>query len=111
MVNRYIRPARGCLFYKRMTREEFVKYAYRHSEIIIFHQHHPDVDVECMLLAVDFDCGTFKLIPIDTDFYEDEAFYVSYECCSKPRSTKIIVDGKPRILCRNINWGNPKLKR
>lgn len=55
-----------------MTQEQFVKYAYRHSEVIIFHEKHPEVDVECMLLGVDFDNGLFKLAPFDTDIYEDE---------------------------------------
>lgn len=32
------------------------------------------MDVECMLLGVDFNCGTFKLAPFDTDAYEDESF-------------------------------------
>ena len=95
-----------------MTKEEFVKYAYRHSEIIIFHQRHPEVDVECMLLAVDFDCGTFKLAPIDTECYEDESFYVSYEHCDKPRKAKIIMNGKERTLTLSLHsrWFNPKKK-
>lgn len=95
-----------------MTRDEFIKYAYRHSEIIIFHQQHPKVDVECMLLAVDFDCGTFKLAPIDTEYYEDESFYVSYEHCDKPRNAKIIMNGKERTLSLRLHqrWFNPKKK-
>ena len=93
-----------------MTREEFARYTYRHSEIIIFHQHHPDVDVECMLLAVDFDCGTFKLAPIDTELYEDESFYVSYEHCDKPRKAKIIANGRLRTIALTSNWKNPKIK-
>lgn len=30
-----------------MTRNQFIHYSYRHSEIIIYHQRHPDVDIEC----------------------------------------------------------------
>lgn len=94
-----------------MTRDEFAKYTYRHSEVIIFHQQHPEVDVECMLLAVDFDCGTFKLTPIDTDFYEDESFFVSYEHCDKPRKAKIIAHGKVTTMALHTNWFNPKQKK
>lgn len=86
-----------------MTHDEFAKYSYRHSEVIIFHQQHPEVDVECMLLAVDFDCGTFKLAPIDTEYYEDESFYVSYKHCDKPRKAKIIVDGKVREISLSLS--------
>ena len=84
-----------------MTQDQFAKYAYRHSEVIIFHQKHPEIDVECMLLAVDFDCGTFKLAPFDTELYEDESFYASYEYCDKPRKgrdMKVIVNGKTKKI-------------
>ena len=82
-----------------MTEKQFAKYAYRHSEIIIFHQQHPEEDVECMLLAVDFDYGTFKLAPIDTENYEDKSIYVSYEHCDKPtkgKEIKMIVKGETK---------------
>lgn len=85
-----------------MTQEQFAKYAYRHSEVIVFHQRHPETDVECMLLGVDFDCGIFKLAPFDTDAYEDESFYTSYEHCDKPRRCKemkvIMPDGKTKKI-------------
>lgn len=63
-----------------------------------------------MLLAVDFDCGTFRLAPIDTEIYEDESFYVSYEHCSKPRKVKVMINGKVRSLSLHTLWGAPKNK-
>ena len=55
-----------------MTFNQFTTYTYRHSEVIVFHEKHPEVDVECMLLAVDFDRELFRLVSIDTERYEDE---------------------------------------
>ena len=54
-----------------MTRNQFIHYSYRHSEIIIYHQRHPDVDIECMMIGVDFDNELFHLVPIDQYLYED----------------------------------------
>lgn len=60
-----------------------------------------------MLLGVDFDCGTFKLAPFDTDAYEDESFYTSYEYCDKPRKVKemrvIMPDGKTKKIKLRTN--------
>ena len=38
-----------------MTQDQFVKFAHRHSEVIIFHEKHLEVDVECMLIGADLD--------------------------------------------------------
>ena len=61
-----------------------------------------------MLLAVDFDCGTFKLAPFDTDLYEDESFYVSYEYCDKPQKGKelkvILRNGKTKKIKLSTMW-------
>ena len=46
-----------------MTQEQFARYKFQHSEIIIYHQKHPTIYVEMMLCAVDFDCEVFKLAP------------------------------------------------
>jgi hypothetical protein len=51
-----------------MTRNQFIHYSYRHSEIIIYHQKHPEVDIECMLIGVDFDNELFHLVPIRSVF-------------------------------------------
>lgn len=72
-----------------MTREQFAKYNFRHSEIIIFHQKHPAMDVEMMLLAVDFENEVMKLAPFDTDYYEDKAIWVNFQLCDKPRALKM----------------------
>lgn len=73
-----------------MTIEQFSRYKYRHSDIMIYHQKHPDEDIEMMLLGVDFDNGVFKLAPIDTGYYEDEPIWVSYDKVDKKISLKVI---------------------
>lgn len=78
-----------------MTQKQFAKYKFRHSEIIIFHQKHPAMDVEMMLCAVDFDNEVLKLAPIDVDYYEDNAIWVSREFCDKPRAIRMkVIKGK-----------------
>ena len=66
-----------------MTRNQFIHYSYRHSEIIIYHQRHPDVDIECMLIGVDFDNELFHLVPIDQYLYEDRSYWLPYTSCDK----------------------------
>lgn len=83
-----------------MTFNQFTTYTYRHSEVIVFHEKHPEVDVECMLLAVDFDRELFRLVSIDTELYEDESFWISYTHCDKPArkpKMKIIRGTKNKI--------------
>lgn len=67
-----------------MTANQWHTYSYRHSEIIIFHQQHPEEDVECMLIGVDFDHETFHLVPFDQELYEDISFWSPYKFCDKP---------------------------
>lgn len=58
-----------------------------------------------MLIGVDFDNGLFKLAPFDTDFYEDEWFYVAYDRCDKPRKgmeLKVIGNVKTKKIKLNI---------
>lgn len=66
-----------------MTKEQFASYTYRHSEVMILHNKHPEVDIEMLLLGVDFDNQVFKLIPIDVSLYEEEPIYVNYELVDK----------------------------
>lgn len=81
-----------------MTDNQFTTYAYRHSEIIIYHQKHPEVDIECMLIGVDFDNGLFHMVPIDEDIYEDKSYWMPYKSCDKQLrkpKMKIIRSGEP----------------
>ena len=68
-----------------MTRNQFVNYSYRHSEIIVYHQKHPEEDIECMLIGVDFDNELFHLVPIDQYLYEDKSYWLPYTSCDKFR--------------------------
>ncbi len=78
-----------------MTQEQFSKYSYRHSELMIYHQKHPEVDIEMMLLGVDFDNGVFKLTPVDTDYYEEEPVWINFLYVDKPkRKLKAIICNK-----------------
>lgn len=78
-----------------MTHEQFARYKFQHSEIIIYHQKHPTMDVKMMLCAVDFDNEVFKLAPFDTVYYEDKAIWVNRELCDKPRAIRMkVIIGK-----------------
>lgn len=68
-----------------MTQDQFAKYTYRHSEIIIYHQKHPEVDIECMLIGIDFDNGMFHIYPVDQDYYEDKSYWMPFQSCDKKR--------------------------
>lgn len=68
-----------------MTQEQFAKYKFQHSEVIIFHQKHPETDIEMMLIGIDFDLNMLKLAPINIDYYEDEAQWIPIERCDKPK--------------------------
>lgn len=69
-----------------MTQEQFAKYSYRHSEVMILHQNHPEQDVEMMLIGVDFEGELFHLVPFDLDWYEDKDYWVHYKFVDKKRA-------------------------
>lgn len=68
-----------------MTQEQFAKYKFQHSEIIIYHQRHPEVDIEMMLIGIDFDNNMLKLSPFDLLYYEDNAQWFPIDRCDKPK--------------------------
>lgn len=72
-----------------MTHEQFVKYTYRHSEVMIFHQKHPTMDIEMMLLAVDFDNEMFRLSPIDLQNFEDVSLWAHISLVDKLRAVRM----------------------
>lgn len=75
-----------------MDEKQFAKSKFQHSEIIIFHQKHPEEDIEMMLIGIDFDLQMFKLVPFNLDYYEDEAKWIPINRCDKPikRVMKIV---------------------
>lgn len=73
-----------------MTQNQFTTYHYRHSEVMIWHTKHPDHDIECMLVGVDFEGEMFRLVPLDLDWYEDKEYWVNFKYVDKKR-------GKPKI--------------
>lgn len=85
-----------------MTQNQFVNYHYRHSEIIIYHQKHPEVDIECMLIGVDFDNEMFHLIPINESVYEDISYWMPFKSCDKirkkPKMTVVRNDAKMKEI-------------
>ena len=83
-----------------MTDNQFSTYHFRHSEIIVYHQSHPNEDVECMLIGVDFDHGMFHLVPFDMDYYEDKSFWIPYKFCDKQfKKPKMkIIRGNEKLL-------------
>lgn len=73
-----------------MTEEQFAKYSYRHSEVLIYHCTRPKVDIECMLIGIDFDNHMFHLWTIDQELYEDKTYWVPCEKVDK----KIVITMK-----------------
>ena len=68
-----------------MEREGFIKKRWQGYEIILYMPKRKDgIEVECMLLAVDFENELFQLEPIDKEIYEDEAFWARAEYCKRP---------------------------
>lgn len=80
-----------------MTQEQFARYSYRHSETIIYHQKHPEADVECMLLGVSFETEMFHLVPFDQGYYEDKSFWVPYRYCDKKAVMRVKINKNKNI--------------
>jgi len=69
-----------------MDLKYFANKTWRHSEEIEYTHPTTKIIVSCMLLAVDFEQELFKLIPIDTEYYNDlQSFWVRVEYCEKIR--------------------------
>ena len=84
-----------------MTQNQFANYHYRHSEVMLWHTKHPDCDVECMLIGVDFEGEMFHLVPIDQEWYEDRDYWVPYKFGDKPRrkpKMKVIYGGEAEMV-------------
>ena len=73
-----------------MTQNQFATYHYRHSEVMIWHTKHPDHDIECMLVGVDFEGEMFRLVPLDLDWYEEKAYWGHFKYVDKK-------GGKPKM--------------
>lgn len=67
-----------------MTQEEFGKKRFKGFEPIIFEGVKGEKNIECILLAVDFEQELFKLEPLDKNFYEDKEFWCRIEYCNRP---------------------------
>lgn len=68
-----------------MTLEEFEKKRFiGYEEIECYPKSFDDYCIPCMLLAVDFEQKLFRLLPIDTEMYEDKPFWARPEYCKRP---------------------------
>lgn len=67
-----------------MKQSDFAKRKWGHSEEIIYNHKSLDISVSCMLLAVDFEEGLFKLTPFDIENYEKTPFWCRFENCERP---------------------------
>lgn len=77
-----------------MTKDEFVKKRFQHSEEIIYNRPesrlYKTIIISCMLVAIDFEQDLLKLIPFPSEKYEEDPFWVRIEYCEKaPRKLKI----------------------
>ncbi len=67
-----------------ITEQQFQKRSYKsYMEIwhCIIREENPE---KCMLLAVDFDEGLFKLMPFPEAVYEEKSFWSHYSHCQFP---------------------------
>lgn len=71
-----------------MTPEEFTKLKFRQFEPITYSDTINHIATECMLLAIDFEQGLFRLAPIFESPYCDEKFWVRFEYCYKSLHVK-----------------------
>jgi hypothetical protein len=73
-----------------MTEQEFKKRSFRHSQPLDYINPRTKDRIECLLMAVNFDGGTFQLWPIpfaEHDDYEwsKKEIWVSYEYVFPPK--------------------------
>lgn len=68
-----------------MTQKQFADALFRHSEVIIYHSFHPSIDIECMLVGVDFDGSLLKLVPLDAITHGDRSFWANIIYCDKEK--------------------------
>ncbi len=76
-----------------MTKEEFVKKRFQHSEEIIYTRPesriYKSIQISCMLSGIDFEQDLLSLIPFDIEKYKEDAFWARIEYCEKaPRKLK-----------------------
>lgn len=64
-----------------MTRDQMLKYKFQAYQRIIFTNPRNKQETEMVLLAVDFDCESLKMIPLDIDYYEAQEYWYSIENC------------------------------
>ena len=76
-----------------MTREQFTKYKFRHSEEIVFEISGKTDRIHCMLIGIDFEQGLLQLIPIFGN-YDKEKFWSRCEYCTKALTIKKINTSK-----------------
>lgn len=68
-----------------MTKEEFAKKRFQHSEEIIYTRPESpfwkSINISCLLIGIDFEQDLLLLIPFDTEKYDE--MWVRIEYCEK----------------------------
>lgn len=78
-----------------MTTDEFFKYHWKAMEVVEWHNPRTNETAQCVILMVDFDCHTMKLVPVDEIGYEQKEFYCSIDLIRKiPKRNK---DGSSKL--------------
>lgn len=75
-----------------MTEEQFYKYHWKAMEVVEYVHVRSNTVVQCMLLAIDFDCHTMKLVPLKDLGYEEREFW-----CSISMIRKIVKNQKLKV--------------
>jgi hypothetical protein len=78
---------------KQITEDKFNNMRFKRSmQINYTPPYNSDICIECMLLAIDFDEGLFKLIPFPNDDYRELEFWVRYDHCTIPVQSSMKID-------------------
>lgn len=64
-----------------MTREQMLKYKFQAYQRIVFTNPRTKEETEMILVAIDFDAETFKVIPIDVEYNENNEYYFPMANC------------------------------
>lgn len=78
-----------------MTGDELYKYHWKAYEVIEWVHPKTNTMVQCAILMIDFECHTFKLVPVKDIGYEEKEFYSSITLCRKiKKNQKLSVSKK-----------------
>lgn len=74
-----------------MTEDRFRKLSFKKAMVLTYQTERMKEPIECILLTVDFDNETVRLVPLDSDMYEENEFWTTINYIELPkRKMKVI---------------------